>query len=60
MEDAEESVNFITCAVWVPRGAPKANPDKVSKVVEGMGLIDLGSFLISLGQVNYLKNPLQQ
>ena len=30
MEQTEEAVNFITCAVWVPKGAAKTNPDKVS------------------------------
>lgn len=39
MEDAEESVNFITCAVWVPRGAAKTNPDKVEISKEDLSRI---------------------
>lgn len=39
MEETEESVNFITCAVWVPRGAAKTNPDKVEISKEDLARI---------------------
>ncbi|MPD00782.1 hypothetical protein E2C01_096281 [Portunus trituberculatus] len=38
MEETEESVNFITCAVWVPRGAAKTNPEKVRATGTGLGV----------------------